>query len=67
MYMSENEIDPVCGMYVDKRQATFRSSFRERTYYFCSLPCKTQFEQDPAKYLGRIHESAGPHTGHHCC
>jgi Cu(I)/Ag(I) efflux system membrane fusion protein len=46
--------DPVCGMDVSESKArasgqTFEH--RGQTYYFCSEPCKTRFQQDPNRYL----------------
>jgi YHS domain-containing protein len=45
------EEDPVCGMKVDPEQAPYKSEYRGKTYYFCSLSCKEQFEQEPEGYL----------------
>jgi starch phosphorylase len=45
--------DPVCGMSVLPDQS-LRVRFGERDVYFCSLFCKTSFEQEPAKYLTRL-------------
>jgi membrane fusion protein, copper/silver efflux system len=45
--------DPVCGMDVDAKEAAAagkNSTYRRRTYYFCSDHCKKQFDQDPARY-----------------
>ena len=45
--------DPVCGMSV-LPDGSPRGRFGERDVYFCSLFCKTSFEQEPAKYLTRL-------------
>lgn len=45
------ELDRVCGMWIDKETAPFRSTWRGETYYFCSQPCKKQFDQDPERYM----------------
>jgi RND family efflux transporter MFP subunit len=44
--------DPVCGMEVDEREARDAgrtSDDRGRTYFFCSMGCKRQFDQAPAR------------------
>ena len=43
--------DPVCGMAVDPEQASCKSEHRGRTYYFCSLRCKQQFDQEPRAHI----------------
>jgi Cu+-exporting ATPase len=42
--------DPICGMDVDRDQAAARSEHGGRTFYFCSMACKTQFDKNPAQY-----------------
>ena len=44
-------IDPVCGMQVDEKSATWKSEYNGRTYYFCSEACRTEFLEKPEKYL----------------
>ncbi len=53
-------IDPVCGMEVDEKTATWKSEYKGKTYYFCAPGCKASFDKDPEKYL-----SGGAHHGHH--
>lgn len=48
--------DPVCGMDVDSKNATFKSEYKGQTYYFCSPGCKASFDKDPEKYLSPNHE-----------
>lgn len=43
--------DLVCGMTISKEEAKFSSELNDTTYYFCSPGCKTQFDNDPKKYL----------------
>jgi len=43
-------LDPVCGMGVDPRRATYRSDYRGHTYHFCSALCKEKFEGNPARF-----------------
>lgn len=52
------EIDPVCGMEVNPGTAAAKSVYKGQTYYFCSLGCKSLFDREPEKYLGR----EKPHT-----
>jgi YHS domain-containing protein len=44
-------IDPVCKMKVDEKTAKFKSEYQAKTYYFCALGCKKEFEKNPKKYL----------------
>ncbi len=45
--------DPVCGMMVDPKTAPAKSEYKGQTYYFCAPGCKTSFDKDPEKYLGK--------------
>ncbi|MBI2835086.1 MAG: YHS domain-containing protein [Acidobacteria bacterium] len=45
--------DPVCGMDVDEKNAAGQSTYQGQTYYFCSPVCKTRFDQDPQRYVGK--------------
>ena len=47
------EKDPVCGMDVDPKKAAGKTNYQGRTYFFCSVGCKKEFEENPAKYLGK--------------
>jgi protein SCO1/2 len=42
--------DPVCRMKMKRNRAAARSDFQDKTYYFCSDPCRDRFVQDPARY-----------------
>lgn len=53
--------DPVCGMTIDPSSAAGKSEYQGQTYYFCSTGCKTAFDKEPEKYIGR----AGEHSSHH--
>ncbi len=46
-----NQTDPVCGMQIEERDAAGQSDFEGRTYYFCSLACKQQFDANPARFI----------------
>lgn len=55
-------IDPVCGMEVDPKTAAGSSEYHGQTYYFCSLGCKKDFDNDPEKYIDtHRHEDGHPH------
>ena len=51
------DVDPVCGMSVDKATAEHRSFREGQAYYFCSAGCKQRFDQDPDRYATAAHES----------
>ncbi len=53
-------IDPVCGMEVDEKTASWQSEYKGTTYYFCAPGCKASFDKNPVKYL-----SGGEHHEHH--
>ncbi len=42
--------DPVCGMMVDP-SASPKSEFKGKTYYFCSLDDKKEFDKAPSTYI----------------
>jgi YHS domain-containing protein len=43
-------IDPICGAVLDEHQIAVRSDHRGETYYFCSLSCKMEFDDNPDAY-----------------
>jgi Cu+-exporting ATPase len=43
--------DPVCGMEVDPANAAGSSTYKDKTYYFCSLNCKKRFDADQEAVL----------------
>ena len=43
--------DPVCGMNIEEKDAVGNSEYRGKTYYFCALSCKEDFDKDPEKFL----------------
>ena len=47
------QVDPVCGMKVEEEEATSRSEYLSKTYYFCSIDCKHKFDQRPEQYVVR--------------
>lgn len=45
------EIDPVCKMKVNPKDAKWTSKYDGKKYYFCAPGCRFMFEKDPEKYL----------------
>jgi YHS domain-containing protein len=43
--------DPVCKMECLDEMAAFKSEYNGKTYCFCSLSCKKEFDKNPKKYL----------------
>ncbi|MGQ9759954.1 MAG: YHS domain-containing protein [Candidatus Methanomethylicaceae archaeon] len=43
-------IDPICKMSVDEKTAKYKSIYQGKTYYFCSMTCKKDFDSNPKKY-----------------
>lgn len=43
--------DPVCGMKIDKERTKYKTVYKGKIYYFCSLQCKEAFERHPETYL----------------
>lgn len=54
-------IDPVCGMSVNPAKAAGKSEYKGKTYHFCSLECKQQFDAEPAQYA-HDHDDHGDHA-----
>jgi Cu+-exporting ATPase len=50
---ASSEIDLVCGMKVDPVISAYKHAYRGRLYYFCSGRCRTEFVQEPDKFLSR--------------
>src|SRR5208283_3727422 len=42
--------DPVCHMTIEESEAVATSTYKGKTYYFCSKPCKEDFDKDPRAY-----------------
>lgn len=45
------EIDPICGMSVETKDAEYRSEYKGKTYYFCCGGCQHTFKNEPERYL----------------
>jgi Cu+-exporting ATPase len=48
---SEQAIDPVCGMTVDKQPANASFEYEGHQYFFCSPHCLETFRKDPQRFL----------------
>ncbi len=46
-------VDPVCKMTIEDKDAVATSTYKETTYYFCSKPCKEDFDKDPELFVGK--------------
>jgi YHS domain-containing protein len=44
-------IDPVCGMEVEEETAATTTEYEGTTYYFCSLGCEQEFDENPEAFL----------------
>ena len=51
---SGQAIDPICHMSVDIATAQHMSEYKSQLYYFCSVGCKTIFDEDPVTYITRV-------------
>ena len=64
---ADRDVDPVCGMTVDKASA--KTAVHEgQVYYFCSQACREKFEAAPvtyAKKTGTVSRESGHRHG--CC
>jgi Cu+-exporting ATPase len=54
--------DPVCGMSVDESSAEATSTYKGKTYYFCSEDCKETFDKEPETYAEQA-ENTSDRTG----
>ena len=45
-------VDPVCKMSIEDKDAAATSLYKGTTYYFCSGPCKNNFDKNQERYLG---------------
>jgi YHS domain-containing protein len=65
--VADRDVDPVCGMTVDKASA--KTAVHEgQVYYFCSQNCREKFEAAPASYAkAAAPASHGAGHRHGCC
>lgn len=45
--------DPVCNMTIEDSKAAATSTYKGKTYYFCSKGCKESFDKDPEAFIGK--------------
>ncbi len=57
--------DPVCGMKVSKKYARVRTGYQGKMYYFCSVQCKDNFENEPERWLSKPQKHE--HHAGGCC
>lgn len=43
--------DPVCGMRVSPKTASFATQYQNQTYYFCASGCHKKFSQSQEQYV----------------
>ncbi len=55
--------DPVCGMEIEEKDAVGTSEYEGRTYYFCALSCKQDFDKVPAVALKQTKKTLPLETG----
>ena len=47
----QQEMDRVCGMWIDMKGTKFTSDYQGQKYYFCAKECKEKFDQNPDLYM----------------
>ena len=55
--VTNQSIDPVCGMNVDPQTAEHQSEYMDKVYYFCCASCLHSFEKDPKSYLAGVKQA----------
>lgn len=53
--------DRVCGMKLRPEQVKESLGYNGRTYFFCSIGCRAEFERHPQDYAG-AEAGAPPHV-----
>lgn len=48
--LNEPYCDPVCGVEVEPDECDFNTLYAGSMYYFCSLSCQLDFEEEPERY-----------------
>jgi YHS domain-containing protein len=46
-------------MQVDEQEAAGRSESKNRTYYFCAMAGKQEFDRDPQRYVDKQTKQTG--------
>src|SRR4030042_4580168 len=47
-------LDPVCKMTIEDSEAVATSAYKGNTYYFCSKPCKEDFDKNPEAFIKEV-------------
>ena len=47
-------VDPVCKMLLGREQIRESLVIDGRTYYFCSIGCRAEFQRHPEDYIRRV-------------
>jgi P-type Cu+ transporter len=56
--------DPVCKMIIEEKDAVATSAYKGTVYYFCSEPCKDEFDKNPEALMGGTRPQTGvPSSG----
>jgi YHS domain-containing protein len=63
---TNEDVDPVCGMTVDRSSAS-TATFQGKIYYFCSDSCRRKFEESPAAYMAKVNSSPREMGHRHGC
>jgi DNA-binding transcriptional ArsR family regulator/YHS domain-containing protein len=46
--------DPVCGMRLSPKTASFAKKYKRHDYYFCASGCLEKFSKNPERYLNHV-------------
>lgn len=46
--------DPVCGMRLSPKTASYAKNYKKHDYYFCAAGCLEKFERQPEEYLNYV-------------
>jgi YHS domain-containing protein len=54
-FEDEPVTDPVCGMRLLRSKCNSSIDLHGHSYFFCTEECRKQFEQQPSKFVSRVH------------
>ncbi|OGU77477.1 MAG: hypothetical protein A2V93_00270 [Ignavibacteria bacterium RBG_16_34_14] len=43
--------DPVCGMWIEPKDAADETLYKDKIFYFCAPGCKKEFQKNPEQYF----------------
>lgn len=46
--------DPVCGMRLSPKTASFANKYKDAEYYFCASGCLDKFKKNPERYINHV-------------